>query len=703
MRKRGLNSACDLSHSGNFGTALRQIATALLLILPCDAQSPPGVLYSINIPNSDGPLGSAYLGAITVDASGNTYITGGVLSNGLTTTPGVFQRSAPAGGAAFVAKLDPTGAVVFLTYLGGSFDSGSSILVDPTGHIYVGGTTASSVFPLAGSPYRPPLTGGPFAFTFIAELSGDGKTLIWSTLLNETQPQLALGPDGSLYDFAVTQLNISYGVPEARALTKLTGAGGFVAHMVVPTSTSTLAVGPDGSVYIGGGARPGDITATPGAWQTTFEGSREGFVAKVNDTLSGYAWATYTGEQSSVLQLKPVADGASLWVSGAAPATLPVTPGALQSQPGPNFLVRLSSDGSQAITATYLPSGLEILALDASGNLLIESGYGGIFQATPGAPWPCETSPVFIGTIDAAAQHVLGGTSLPATLPAQYVAAGNIANTVIAYDNSSTGGLTLTAINGTSVSPHLATFCIAPSDGGPSGPLAPGELFSIYGAAYGPVQGVVAQPSGGTIGTSLGGIQVTVEGTPVPLLYVSAAQINAVAPFLLNGRTAAHVKVVTPSGTSNEVVLGVREVVPEVFAISNQDGTQNSQTNPAHAGDYLTIWTSGMGQTKPPGVDGAIPIAAGGTPLLPITLQLATVQSPNLEIPGPTPPPPVSAQILYAGNAPGLVSGVTQINFEMPELSYPIWSETPIIGPPYAAYVTITIGGASVTTYLLFE
>lgn len=259
------------------------------------------------------------------------------------------------------------------------------------------------------------------------------------------------------------------------------------------------------------------------------------------------------------------------------------------------------------------------------------------------------------------------------------------------------------SLDTTSRTPNLNVYCIAasaPTPGSVLPPLAPGELFSIYGADYGPAQGVVAGLSAGSIGTSLAGIQVTVEDTAVPLLYVSAAQINAVAPFLLNGRTAAHIKIVTASGASNEVVLGVRDVLPEIFAISNQDGAQNNQNHPAHKGDYLSIWASGLGQTNPPGVDGAIPTAAGGTPLPSIALQAATVQDPNFSF--GIAPPPTDVPVLYAGNAPGLVSGVAQINFQLPDLSPP-FPTPPVSGPPYPATLTITVAGAATSAYIWFQ
>ncbi len=689
--------------SGSFGTALRQFATALLLILPCMAQLPPGVLYSTTVPSSAPPNTAASLpvvSAVATDAAGNAYVAGSVSSNGLPGTPGVLQPSFAGGtGAdAFVAKFDSSGTLVFLTYLGGAAGgAGTSIAVDASGDIYVGGTTTNG-FPLTGTPYRQVgvLTN---TQTFIAKLSGDGRTLIWSTVLNLTSGQMALAPDGSLSVLTeyVTE-GVVAGITVTPVLIQLGANGQLETSATISSAISALAVGTDGSVFVGAA--------------TSLPSFSPAFVAKMNSSLSGYAWTTSVGGGdgiTSVSTIEEAPDG-SLWVTGSTTSTFfPVLPGALQSQPSPSgtsgYLVHLSADGSQVLASTYLPAPLSSLALDSSDDPIISAPYQGALQATAGAQWPCEqlTSTGFIGKLDSAAQHVLWGTSTGPSVPIGPATVDDQGNAIVAGTDAQ-GDLILSALSTTSVSPRLVESCIAQA-GTPylPGPLAPGELFSIYGADYGPAQGVVAKPSGGAIGTSLGGIQVTVEDRPGPLLYVSAAQINAVAPFLLEGRTAAHVKIVTASGTSNEAVLGVRNVLPEIFAVSNQNGTQNSQNNPAHAGDFLSIWASGLGQTNPPGVDGAIPMAAGGTPLAPITLQLATVQSPNLEIPGPTPPPPISAQILYAGNAPGLVSGVTQINFELPDLPLPLYGNPPIFGPPYAASVTMTVAGVAASAYIWFE
>jgi uncharacterized protein (TIGR03437 family) len=287
----------------------------------------------------------------------------------------------------------------------------------------------------------------------------------------------------------------------------------------------------------------------------------------------------------------------------------------------------------------------------------------------------------FFGKIDSAGQGLLWGTWTGPSVPIGPAAAALNGNPIVAGNVPGSNNVTLTAMT-TAPGPTLVETCIAQS-GSPyvaTGLLAPGEIFSIYGAGFGPAQGVAARPSGNAIATELGGVRVFVEDTPAPLLYVSSAQINLVAPYLLTGRTAAHIRIVTADATSNEVVLGVRPAAPEIFesqpgtaAILNQDGTVNSQNNPAHIGDTVAMFVSGVGQTMPAGVDGSIPQAAGDTPVLPIRVQL------NFTF----------ANITYAGSAPGLVSGAAQVNFEIPQMP-PFGA-----GPPYPAALVLDVGAAS--------
>jgi hypothetical protein len=87
-------------------------------------------------------------------------------------------------------------------------------------------------------------------------------------------------------------------------------------------------------------------------------------------------------------------------------------------------------------------------------------------------------------------------------------------------------------------------FGIANSAGGSlAGRLAPGELFSIYGLHLGPeapTTGVFN--TAGLLPATPGGIAITMNGTPVPLLYVSATQINAVVPIEITAGSASELR-----------------------------------------------------------------------------------------------------------------------------------------------------------------
>ena len=97
-------------------------------------------------------LGDSYpwvISAITTDSAGNTYIVG---TRQLVTVGTVILNSSMnlgAGTDVFVSKLDPSGNLLFTdTFAGKGVDTGTSIALDGSGNIYIGGTTTSPDFPL---------------------------------------------------------------------------------------------------------------------------------------------------------------------------------------------------------------------------------------------------------------------------------------------------------------------------------------------------------------------------------------------------------------------------------------------------------------------------------------------------------------------------------------------------------------------------
>lgn len=194
-----------------------------------------------------------------------------------------------------------------------------------------------------------------------------------------------------------------------------------------------------------------------------------------------------------------------------------------------------------------------------------------------------------------------------------------------------------------------------------SGPVAPGELITIFGSNLGP-----AQPSGlqlnpdGAVATTLVQTQAFFDGIPAPLLYDALGQVTAVVPFGVTGRASTQLAVVHNGQQSTAVSLPVADTAPALFtaastgqgqaAVLNEDGSANSAGSPAAAGSIVVLYATGAGQTNPPGVDGAIATAPFATPLLPVTVSIDGNP----------------ARVVYAGAAPGLVSGVLQVNARIP-------------------------------------
>ena len=153
----------------------------------------PGYLTILQGDADTGPT------ALAVDSNGYAYFAGATAAHHLAVTASVFQSTnnatngddclwgpvmtpflPSACGTGLVGKLDATGALSFLTYLGGSGqDEVQSIAVDSNGNLWLTGVTSSMDFPLTGNYYG---TYGFLNTPFLAEMSNDGTQLPFATL-----------------------------------------------------------------------------------------------------------------------------------------------------------------------------------------------------------------------------------------------------------------------------------------------------------------------------------------------------------------------------------------------------------------------------------------------------------------------------------------------------------------------------------------
>ena len=195
--------------------------------------------------------------------------------------------------------------------------------------------------------------------------------------------------------------------------------------------------------------------------------------------------------------------------------------------------------------------------------------------------------------------------------------------------------------------------------------VSPGEIVTLYGVNIGPTSPASFQVNtDGTYAKSLGATSVLFDGVPAGIIYVSAAQVNAVSPYGLAGKSTTQVQVEYQGVLSNAISVPVQAAHPGLFtvdasglgggAILNQDSSLNGGLNPAARGSVVMIYSTGGGVTIPASVDATI------TPAPPSPLLLLATKPVAVTIGG------IAATVSYSGAAPSQIAGLTQINAQVP-------------------------------------
>jgi len=383
-------------------------------------------------------LYSTYLGSacddsardIAVDAAGNAYVTGRY--NG-----GVCYAEFA---GALVAKLDPAGALVYASVLGGSLaDSsvGHAIAVDAAGHAYVAGiaSSASHDFPTTLGAYRTGECDNVLRFAndgFVAKLSTDGSTLLYSPVLcgsGDGSPEgIAVDADGNAYvagttgssDFpTVNPFQATRGggpVGLTGFVSKLTPDGSQLAYSTYLGGSGSQAIGSiavdeQGNAYVTGETESVDFPTTPGVLQEhagnrfCIEGCTDAFVTKLDPSGSALVYSTYLfGELDDAGARIAVDPAGNAYVVGTTNSSyFPIVDAFQASNRGLDdvFVAKLDPTGTRLVYSSYLggsragPSartGVDegsSLALDPTGNAYVV-GYTQSydFPTTPGAFQP---------------------------------------------------------------------------------------------------------------------------------------------------------------------------------------------------------------------------------------------------------------------------------------------------------------------------
>jgi len=216
--------------------------------------------------------------------------------------------------------------------------------------------------------------------------------------------------------------------------------------------------------------------------------------------------------------------------------------------------------------------------------------------------------------------------------------------------------------------------------------IAPGDFITLYGTNLAPgIATAYTVPFPTTAG--LDGVQVTVNGLPAPVQFVSPGQISAIVPYAV-GSSIARIQVNNNGVLSNVVTEFVNLTAPGVFTVPagglgysaalHGDYSLVTKQNPAQVGETVAVYLTGLGTTNPVIPDGSAGPASSQTN--------NTIQ---VYIGG------VQATVSYSGLAPGL-AGLYQVNFAVPSTVTAGDNSLEIVGPDSdAAEALIPVGSAT--------
>ena len=183
--------------------------------------------------------------------------------------------------------IDPV--IVYAGYLGGArgYDSTSAVALDASGAVYVAGATQSSDFPVtAGSYDQTRNNSHEWVDVFVAKVSADGSEILAATYL------------GGRYDEYADDIEVDA----------------------------------SGRVFVVGHTDSSNFPVTAGAYDTSFGGSTDIFVAELDATLSSLTYSTFIGGQNAEYARSASFAAGSLYLAGAAyTGDFPTTPGAFDT------------------------------------------------------------------------------------------------------------------------------------------------------------------------------------------------------------------------------------------------------------------------------------------------------------------------------------------------------------------------------------
>ncbi|MFP2910958.1 SBBP repeat-containing protein [Pyxidicoccus sp. 3LFB2] len=335
-------------------------------------------LSTVNYSTYVGFAGHDEGGAVAVDAGGNAYVIGSTNSFGGTSN-------------VFVAKLSPTGQLLYFTYFTGN-RYGLDIAVDTSGSAYI----------VAGAGQWPDNGMGSIA----AKLNPSGSAFTYYNNVPWFLTAIAVDSLGNAYvtgeypgvsgaDVSVSKFNAS-----GSALLYSVSFGG--GDYEIPRD---IAVDSSGNAYVVGWTQSPNFPVW-NAIQASRPGPKSAFVSKLNAAGTGLAYSTYLGSFGyQTLGWGIALDNAgNAYVVGETGPNFPVTASAAQTFFGgglDGYVARLSASGGLAY-ASYLGGS----GSDRAGSVAVDRNSGTAYVAgdTESSNFPVTSSafqPTYRGGTDA--------------------------------------------------------------------------------------------------------------------------------------------------------------------------------------------------------------------------------------------------------------------------------------------------------------
>jgi hypothetical protein len=351
--------------------------------------------------------------------------------------PGAFQTTYGGWYDVGLLKYDSTGQqLIYASYLGGqASDSPHSLVMDPaTNDLLILGTTSSPNFPVTVDALDRTFGGGAGTANvieffngsdiFVARISADGTRLKASTFFggafndglndsfaglsrnygDELRGDIITDAAGDVYISSVTASSdlelvnsfstTFHGGPTDAIVVKLSrdldqqlwgaflgGSGADAAY--------TLKLTENGDILIAGGTTSSDFPTTPGAYQETYGGATDGWIARISSDGQALLQGTYTGTSSyDQIYFLDINASEEVYVYGQTTGSdFPVSPGVYNNPNSGQFVQKFSTDLSTLGFSTVFGAGRGIPDISPTAflvndcNNLYMAGWGGVVNS----------------------------------------------------------------------------------------------------------------------------------------------------------------------------------------------------------------------------------------------------------------------------------------------------------------------------------